>query len=96
MYEDFILTLPERLQPSVPREVPYLNRPTFLYFEKDWTPRLQLVSYRSPPVWTFAGDAVEISRSRGARLDRSGRLLFSNPMFTYHRQGRGRTASGAD
>jgi hypothetical protein len=59
-YEDFLLILPEWLRRRMPREVPYLDRPAFVYFGSDWTPRLQLLSYRSPLVWTFVGNAVNL------------------------------------
>lgn len=59
-FEDFRLKLPEDIRRLMPVEVPHLDRPTFLYFENDWTPRLQLISYRSPLLWVFVGDAVDL------------------------------------
>jgi hypothetical protein len=59
-FEDFLLTLPEEIQRRLAREIPHLDRPAFLYFERDWTPQVQLLSYHSPLLWTFLGNAVDL------------------------------------
>lgn len=59
-FENFLLTLPENLRQKIPREIPFLDRPSFLYFEKEGTPRLQLINYRSPILWAFLGNAVDL------------------------------------
>lgn len=60
MFENFLQTLPENLRQKIPREIPSLERPAFLYFEKDGMPILQLISYRSPILWAFLGNAVDL------------------------------------
>lgn len=59
-FEDFLLTLPTPLPDRMPREIPYINRPSFLYFDKEWAPILQPISYRSPLSWAFLGNAVDL------------------------------------
>ena len=59
-FENFLLTLPENLQQKIPREIPFLDRPSFLYFEREGAPRLQLINYRSPILWAFLGNAVDL------------------------------------
>jgi hypothetical protein len=59
-FEDFLAILPNRIRAKVPREVPHLERPAFMYFEKDWAVHLQLTSYRSPLLWPLLGDATDL------------------------------------
>ncbi len=48
---------------DLPRVVPYLDRPAFLYFERDWVPRLQPLSYRCPVLWPLTADAADLRYS---------------------------------
>jgi hypothetical protein len=59
-FEDFLLSLPIAVRDCFPREIPYLNSPSFLYFKRDWTPLLQPISYHSPLLWPFLGNAVDL------------------------------------
>lgn len=59
-FEDFLAILPDHIRAKVPREVPHLERPAFMYFEKDWAVHLQLTSYRSPLLWPLLGDATDL------------------------------------
>jgi hypothetical protein len=60
-YEQFRLKIEPLLPVSIPRIVPYLEQYAFLYFETDWTPRLQLLNYRSPFLWGLVGDATDLN-----------------------------------
>lgn len=59
-YDVFLTILPDHIRAKMPPEVPYLGRPAFLYFDKDWNAHLQLISYRSPLLWLFLGDVVDL------------------------------------
>jgi hypothetical protein len=60
-YEQFRLKIEPMLPVNLPRVVPYLDQYAFLYFEADWTPRLQPLNYRSPLLWGLVGDATDLS-----------------------------------
>jgi len=59
-YEKLIIMARQTLQIDLPRKVPYLNCPAFLYFDADWSPILQSLSFRWPPVWPLIGDATDL------------------------------------
>jgi heme/copper-type cytochrome/quinol oxidase subunit 2 len=60
-YEQFRRKIEPLLPVALPRVVPFLDTCSFLYFEQDWTPRLQLLSYRSPFLWGISGDATDLN-----------------------------------
>jgi hypothetical protein len=70
-FEDFLLTLPVTVRDRFPREIPYINRPSFLYFRRDWTPLLQPISYCSPLLWPFLGNAVDLKYTLSSFLARA-------------------------
>jgi len=45
---------------ELPRVVPHLDRPVFVSFGTDWSPRIFPLSYRSPAMWPLAGDAADL------------------------------------
>jgi hypothetical protein len=44
-------------------DVPFRKEPAFAYFDADGVLRYQPVCYRSPLLWTFVGNAIDISRT---------------------------------
>lgn len=64
-YEDMSATLRSALQVEPPRVVPYLDRPSFLYFDRDWKVQLQELSYHNPMIWPLTSDATDMEYSLG-------------------------------
>ena len=62
-YEKLRRSLNEIMQCDFPRVVPFLDRPAFVFFDRDWTPRLQPLSYKCPALWPLTGDAADLKRS---------------------------------
>lgn len=46
---------------ELPKVVPFLDWPAFVYFDGDWQPRLQPLSYRCPLLWPLVGDATDLN-----------------------------------
>lgn len=65
-YEQFRLKIEPLLPVNLSRVVPYLDQYAFLYFETDWTPRLQLLNFRSPFLWGLIGDATDLDSTLAA------------------------------
>ncbi len=53
----------EHLAVEMPRVVPFLDRPAFVYFDREWVPRLQELSYRCPTLWPLTADAADLRYS---------------------------------
>jgi hypothetical protein len=49
----------------LPRSVPFLDEFSFLYFERDWTVRVQRLNYRQPVCWPILGDATDLDYTLG-------------------------------
>ncbi len=60
-YEEVAGVLGRILGVTLPRAVPHLIRPSFVYFGRNWTPRLQVLSYRCPAVWPVYADAADLN-----------------------------------
>jgi hypothetical protein len=59
-YEDLANLARECLRLELPRVVPFLDRPCFLFFDRGWTPQLQLMSYKNPIWWPLTSDATDL------------------------------------
>jgi hypothetical protein len=64
-WEQFRLRLEPFLPVPLPRSIPFLDEFSFLYFERDWTPRVQRLSYRWPLSWPIKGDATDLDYTLG-------------------------------
>jgi hypothetical protein len=62
-YLDFRSWLAASCGVRLPVAVAFHDTPCFVYFGADGKPRLQLVCYHSPLVWSFLGSAVDSSRT---------------------------------
>lgn len=62
-YEDMVQMARETLGVELPREVPYLSSPTFVYFDHHWTPKLQPMSFKCPVLWPLTGDGTDLEYS---------------------------------
>ena len=60
-YEELEIIGRECLGLDLPRVVPFLDRPCFLYFERGWTPRLQELSYKNPILWPLTADGADLT-----------------------------------
>ena len=45
---------------ELPRVVPFLRTPAFVFFRRDWKPQLQPISYKCPLVWPLTLNAVDL------------------------------------
>ncbi len=50
----------EGLGLELPRVVPFLERPSFVYFDRGWLPRVQELSYKNPVLWPLTADAADL------------------------------------
>jgi hypothetical protein len=50
----------EGLGMELPRVVPFLDRPSFVYFDRGWLPRVQQLSYKNPVLWPLTADAADL------------------------------------
>jgi hypothetical protein len=62
-YELFCEWVEQLVPVRLPRIVPFIQEPCFVYFEPDGTARIQRVCYRSPLLWFFLGNAIDLSRT---------------------------------
>jgi hypothetical protein len=62
-YEELARILKQTMGCDLPRIVPYLDRPSFVFFDRNWTPHLQPLSYKCPALWPLTADAVDLRRS---------------------------------
>lgn len=62
-YDALVLTIAETMGVELPRQVPFLDGPAFAVLDDAWRSSLLEVSYRSPLVWSFTGDAADLSYS---------------------------------
>lgn len=59
-YENLILLIRRTMQVNLPRAVPYLDRPAFVYFDAGWVPVFQPLSYKCPIWWPLTGNAPDL------------------------------------
>ena len=59
-YENLILLIRRTMQVNLPRAVPYLDRPAFVYFDAGWGPVFQPLSYKCPIWWPLTGNAPDL------------------------------------
>ena len=59
-FDDLATLARETLRLELPRVVPFLERPCFIYFEQGWIPQLQELSYRNPILWPLTADASDL------------------------------------
>lgn len=62
-YETLRALVQQTMGVELPRVVPFLRSPAFVYFDADWSPTLQQLSYRSPWLWSVMGDATDLNRT---------------------------------
>ena len=62
-YEDFKSSMAQNHGIKLLLSVPFLDTPSFVYLESDGTVFCQQVCYRSPLLWSFIGNAVDIGRT---------------------------------
>ena len=59
-YERLGIMVRQTLGVTLPRSVPYLRRPAFIFFDAKWTPSVQQLSHRCPLMWPLTGDAIDL------------------------------------
>jgi hypothetical protein len=59
-YEEMSRVVRETLLLELPRVVPFLDRPAFVYFDRDWAPRLQELSYKCPVLWPVSANGADL------------------------------------
>jgi hypothetical protein len=60
-YEELSHLVRTSFRLELPRVVPYLGRPAFILFNRDWDPRVQEVSYKCPALWPVFADATDLN-----------------------------------
>lgn len=48
---------------NLPRIIPYLPQPTFVYFDSQWNPNVQQMSYKDPLLWPITSDGADLHYS---------------------------------
>ncbi len=62
-YEELSSVAAETLRVDLPRAIPYLGRPAFVYFDDDWNPHVQELSYKDPVLWPVTQDGADLKYS---------------------------------
>ena len=62
-YEDLTRLLRRTFRVEMPRIIPFLDRPAFVYFDAGWVPRVQELSYKCPAIWPFTAEAADLNYS---------------------------------
>jgi len=62
-YENMIALARTTLGVELPRKVPYMRGPGFVFFDSDWTPLLQPMSFKCPALWPLTGDGTNLDYS---------------------------------
>ncbi len=62
-FDDLARLVGRTFHVDLPRVVPFLDRPSFVYFDAGWVPRLQEVSYKCPVLWPLTGEATDLGYS---------------------------------
>jgi hypothetical protein len=69
-YEELARLAREATKIQLPRVVPFLRTPVFIYFQAGWQPELQAVSYKCPLLWPITGNGVDVDYSLRPFLER--------------------------
>jgi hypothetical protein len=67
-YERLWLLIRQKHDISLPRTVPYIDRPSFVFFASSGQPVLQPVVYKPTPLWPLTGNAIDIVPTLGHYL----------------------------
>jgi hypothetical protein len=59
-YEELSRLCKEAAKIELPRVVPFMNSPVFMYFDREWRPEVQAVSYKTPVLWPLTVDALDL------------------------------------
>jgi len=62
-YEELCSVVAETLHVDLPRSIPYLKRPAFVYFDEQWNPHVQELSYKNPMLWPVTQDGADLHYS---------------------------------
>ena len=62
-YEELSSVVAGTLRVDLPRVIPYLKRPAFIYFDDGWNPHVQELSYKDPLLWPVTSDAADLKYS---------------------------------
>ncbi|MDX1966513.1 MAG: DUF4339 domain-containing protein [Planctomycetaceae bacterium] len=63
VYEEMAQHIQQAMGVRLPRVVPFLRMPAFIYFRGNWNPQLQPVSYKCPLLWPLTLNAVDLDYS---------------------------------
>ncbi len=59
-YEELCRLVDSAFHTQMPRRVPFLNAPAFVYFDANWKPIVQEVRYKCPVLWPLTGEAADL------------------------------------
>ncbi len=62
-YEELSAVVADTLRVDLPRVIPYLDRPAFVYFDEGWKPHVQELSYKDPVLWPVTSDGADLKYS---------------------------------
>src|SRR5262249_20230216 len=62
-FEEVSCLLRSAFRSEMPRVIPFLERPAFVYFDRGWVPQLQELSYQCPALWPLTSDAADLQYS---------------------------------
>ncbi len=59
-YEELCRLVDSVFPAQMPRVVPFLEAPAFVYFDANWNPIVQEVRYKCPVLWPLTGEAADL------------------------------------
>jgi len=62
-YEELSTVVADTLRVQLPRVIPYLKQPAFVYFDGGWNPHVQELSYKDPVLWPVTSDGADLKYS---------------------------------
>lgn len=62
-YEDLVAQVRATMRVELPRVVPFLRSPAFIYFNDFWLPQLQEMSFKNPVLWPLTGSGADLEYS---------------------------------
>jgi hypothetical protein len=68
-YEELSAVVADTLRVQLPRVIPYLKRPAFVYFDEEWNPHVQELSYKDPVLWPITSDGADLHYSLGGFVE---------------------------
>jgi hypothetical protein len=93
-YEEFRSFIAENHGVQLPVSLPFLEMPSVVYFESNGSVTCQRVCYRSPLLWTFTANAVDVDRTFGSFAKglqggprpspRAPKLHFGHTILSYY------------